>query len=607
MGIVPQNVSPKPSACGRPLRDERGIGFLLVLVIVAVVGAVAAGGVAAVLLLREEAHPPEETAKLLPSDTQIYFSLSLRPGNDQLRKFGDILGRFREHPNLQPKIDDLLEDAEAETGIDLREDIFPWIGPHVSIGVIDVVGSAIAGTTGGTPLVVALIGTTDSEQSVVFLQDWIAYQEQEGGLAFDAEPYRGFTVYSEQNYDQHYAVTEEYLLLTSERELLEDTIDRVADQDVTGSLYSSSRFQEALDALPEPRFSMLYVDAGVIWRDARRQLGDVLPAQVRQQLDDLIPEWAALTGSFIDRGVKLVVSAARSEGAQQTALITNSLASSRLLPSDTFAFVSFALGPDLDPLREQLADQRIPDLGSDVYDALSLGLGLPIDEDASFSDVLDVLLDRFRGATGLDLERDFLSWMTGEFSFAWLSTDLQAFSTDPDTEAQEAALLIQFDTEERDKVLGTMDEVIDLLEGSLPVQRIEVSYGGGQGVVLDIRELAATTAYRPGYLALDDHLIVATTVDALKLVASISQNQGDALVNEPEYSRLLKEVSGTRDAFIYVNIRGIIEAAVETLDGDSLREYRENAEPFIGPLRAILMTSDTREEVSSFSILLTVE
>ena len=482
-----------------------GSPILLATIAILVVGAAAAAAVIIFLTVGDKGHPPEDTAKFFPSDTQIFFSVNLSPGNDQLRKFRDILERFRENPDFQRKIDDWLEEADAETGIDWKEDVLPLLGPEISIGFVDIVGSTIATGTGGIPLVLALIGAKDSEKAEAVLQDWLRYLEQEEDLSFDTDSHRGVTIHSEDGGDQNYALTEDYVLVATDQDLLEDTIDRMQDGETAGSLYADSRFQEARSQLPSQRFSMLYVDAKAIWLDARRQLGEELSAELRDQINDVIPEWLALTGSFIDMGGKLTALAATSGDISDLATMENSLASTRLLPRDTLAFASFAFDPDLDPLRETLEDQRIEDLGPEFYDALFFEFGLEVDPNGTFSDVLDAALVRIEEETGLDLERDVLGWMTGEFSLALLPTDFQAVSQDPAAEPMEASAMIQFDPEKLDVLRRAVDRTVELLEERLGLMPDPISYGGGQGATFDIQELAGPTAYQPGYLILDGH------------------------------------------------------------------------------------------------------
>ena len=578
----------------------------LALVTVVIMGAVAAAVVIALVTVAGKAHPPEQTAKFFPLETQVYFSLNLSPGNDQLRKFRDIVQRFREHPNFQPKVDDWLDEADTETGIDPQQEILPWLGSEISVGVIDVVGSTVALGSDGLPLVLAILGSKNFQLAESVLKRWVDYIEKEQGLVFTTDTYQDATVYSGGDDVQHYAMTKEYVVFATDRDMLEDTIDRIEGADTSASLYTNARFQEVREALPDRRFSMLYVDTKAIWLDARRQFGENLPANLRQQLNDAIPDWVTLTGSFIERGVSLVTLAGTPEEAQEITRV-NSLASAHLLPSDTLAFVSFVLKPDLEPLREQLESQRISDLGTDFYDALSFQLGLAVDEDATFNDVLDALLDRFQDTVGLDLEKDILSWITGEVSLALLPTDFEAVADDPSGEALEALALLQFDAEKRDDVALALYRVGELLEDNLGLSPDRVSYGGGQGAVFDLQEITGRTAHVPGYLILEDHLVIATTAEALRLTGSIGEGRVDSLAEESQYARIEKELSSAPNPLVYVNFGWVRDAVVAALDPDDLQRYREEVEPFVGPLGGLVIAGEAQEGVSRATIALTIE
>ena len=590
------------------LGDQGGIGLALVLAIVGVVVVIGLGVAVAFWVLRDVDHPPEQTAKLLPAQTQVYFSLNLRPRGDQLAKFRSILARFRQHRNFQPKIDDLFNDADVETGIHPEEDVLPWLGPEVAIGIVDVVGSVVASAAGGTPLVIALMGTTDTERSLSVLRKWIAYQEREEALDFETGDYRGIPVFTERDDNQHYAVTADYVLLASDRDLLEDTIERIQDGDAEGSLFESARFKEARSALPERRFFTAYVDAEAIWQDARRQfLSAVLSSEQRRQIDDRVPEWAALTGTFIDPGLNLALSVATPEEALATQPRAISLASARLLPSDTLAFLSLGFEPDLDPLRKQLKEQRIGDLGPDVEAALRFPLGLALDADATLADLLDELLRMVNDSLGIDLEQDILAWMTGEVGLALLSTNFRKATDDPLSEAVKAMGLVQFEDEKRNEVVRATADITSWLEDAFGLVGERVSYGGGEGMVFDLRETAGIAVYDPGYLILGEHLIIATTADSLRSTASISAGQNESLAEEAEFSRLVKGVSGTRNPLLYVNLRQLTDAVVAALDPEDRRRYKENVEPFTQPLRALLAASDTQKGVSRSSMVITVD
>ena len=580
---------------------------LVIFAIVVLVGAAAAGGVVAFIVLRVEGHPPDQTAKFLPTNTQVYFSVNLRPDTGQLRKFQDLLQRFRRNPGFQSRIDELVDDAEAQTGIDLEEDVLGWLGPEIGIGLIDVIGSAISGGTGGPPIMVALISTTDHSRALRVLRDWIAYLESETGFTFTSDVYRGVTVFSDDGDTHHYAMTEDYLLVASDRPLLEDTIDRILDGDTDESLHESRRFLRALEALPDQRFSTLYVNTEAVWLDARRQFGAEIPAELRLQLDDAIPEWVAVTGTVIDRGAELLVSAAATKEASQTAPMTNSLSSAGLLPSDTIAFLSFAFEPNLDPIKEQLEKQAIADFDPNVSEALKQGLGLDISEESTFADILDKLLQRFEEAYGLDLESDVLAWMTGQLSFALLPTDFRALREDATEEAVDALAIVQFEAAERNAVDKAVETVVGLLEKEGGLERKRVSYSGAEGAVFDVQVSDGPGPYRPGYLVIGDHLVIATTDQVLEVAASIARSTDDSLSREPEYRRLVDRATGLRNPVVYLNIRGIREAVVDALDTSGQEQYRKSVEPFLEPLRALLVAGDTMDGATRVLITVTVE
>ena len=302
------------------------------------------------------------------------------------------------------------------------------------------------------------------------------------------------------------------MLFATDRGLLENTIDRIDAGSSASSLYENERFQEARKAGPSPRFSMLYVDTESIWTDVRRTFGAELPSELRDRISDFVPQWATLTTSFIDNGMKFTVSSPISEEVHEGDSKDLSLSATQLLPKDTLALLAFAVGPSLGEVREQLRDQRIEDLGPEFYDGL-FQLGLGISWDDSSADVLDAVLKTLKDAFGVDLERDILDWMSGELAFALLPINFRALSADPQTEAVNAAVFIQFDIAKRDAVTDGLEHLLDSIQEGLGFAPDAVSYGGGEGAVFDLSESIGISPYRPGYLILDDQLLIATTED----------------------------------------------------------------------------------------------
>ena len=81
------------------------------------------------------------------------------------------------------------------------------------------------------------------------------------------------------------------------------------------------------------------------------------------------------------------------------------------------------------------------------------------------------------------------------------------------------------------------------------------------------------------------------------------------MAEETEYARLVREIPGDKNPLLYVNIREIVEGVVAALDPDDRRGYEEEVEPFVGPLKALLLAgvSEFEEGLSLFSLILTIE
>ena len=114
------------------------ISILLILI----VGAAAAGYY--FFVYPKLSHPAEDTARFLPHKTRVYFSVNLRPGAAQILQAVDILSTFMKSTGELPdRYDELLEEFEAETGINIAQHFLPWIGPEIAMGLVDIGGLSV--------------------------------------------------------------------------------------------------------------------------------------------------------------------------------------------------------------------------------------------------------------------------------------------------------------------------------------------------------------------------------------------------------------------------------------------------------------------------------
>jgi len=453
---------------------------------------------------------------------------------------------------------------------------------------------------------IALIETTDPVRAKGFLEDWIGFLEDEGN-DYQTEIYKGATVFRDDSAFVYFAAVGDYLIIASDSDLLEETIDRIQSGGNGESLYSNPKFQKVREGLPEERFLTSYVDAKAIWIDSKRQFGKQIPEAVRRQVDASGLDWIDLTGSLLEMCVQVEVTSPVKTAAGTPPPSSTGWSSADLVPADSLAFGAFKISTNLDLLRERPAVQSVADLDPDVQSILTFMVAPSIDEQHSLSDVFDILLDRFEEIAGFDLERDLLDWMAGEFAFVLLPSDFKGASEQPPAAAVNAGMLVRFDKGQRKSVEKVLDTISGLLEDQLGISGAPAVHGAGIGVVYGASHILGNDVYRPGYLILDGQLIIATDTGVFQEIALVDANERPSLADDPEYSRIASRFSGVPEVLLYLNISEIEKAAVEAMDPDDLSQYRTEVEPFVGPLRAAFLTGMIDKDVRRVSLVVTAE
>ena len=548
---------------------ERGTATIVVIApIIMVVFIVAV--VVVLAFFRSFTHTGEETAKFLPADTDIYYSLNLRPGFSQLRKVRGMIERYTDNPDFQAKVDDLMDRLERESSVDLKEDVIPWLGPELAIGFINVVEIE------HNPQVVVFIGTRDREAADEVLRRLIRYQQDEQGLQFREDTYKGFPTFSDEDEEAHLAVTDDYLLLATTETLLHNTIDMM--EEPVNSLSENPRFREAQESVQEKRFSFLYVDVGSIVDQAIAR-GDG-PATDLQQVRDTLPKMLAVSSTFIDKGIR--IDASYETPAELDFLPPlNSIGSSGVIPDGSLALFSFTgLKGIVDETRSEL--EELVTFGLDVEEILS----------------------EFEEEVGIDFDQDVLGWMTGEVAVALLPSvfgfDLAqgSFGT--------VHLLAFFRFEERDEAQRGMDRIIDVIKKA-EISFETVSIRGEEARLADLSEFLDETEYAPGFIILDDYVAVGSTRESLATAIDVQKGREPPLSGEPEFSRLLDLTPESRNSLLYLNIRGLVNSVVDGLSSEAKEDYQEEVAPFVEPLKVFLSTAETSEERTTFTLVLTIE
>ena len=540
---------------------------LVTAALILVLGAAVVVGIYFIIQLRTLSQPPEETARFLPEETSLYVSVNLRPGVDQLMKAREVLALFRENPRFEEKLDELYGEIETETGIDVEEDLFPWLGPEIALAIPTFEGIA------GEMELVAFIGTTDTAAAESFLRKLLAV----AGTDYEETNARGhltFVVDPSSDYSPHIAVTDDYIVVATGAGTLESTLDRMdsgKNRD-RPSLFNNPGFQEAREAAESPRFGIIYVAPAGIAR-----FGEDIVEGLAGGLggfDDQLPDFIVASVTFIDRGIR--VSTSFDYPAQDQLFVStsaNSLGSAGLAPEDTLALVSFVGARD-------------------AWESFR-------DEDADLLDLsLDEVVDEIEAEIGIDIERDIFGWMAGELAFAMLLPSGVPFTMDE----IHANLYVEFD--DRAEALSGMARIRDALEGG-GLESRAVDFEGFDGVVIELGDGDGLPNLTPGYVVLDDYVVIGTTLTSLRQAVDAERGDTPSLRESPVFGRAMEAAGNSTDFLLYGNVRRIVREALDQLDETELEEYRDAAEPFVEPLEAFHLGATIEQEVVTVSAVVT--
>ena len=524
------------------------------------------------------AKPPEYSARYYPRDTLAYYWLTFTPGNGQLSDSREIFQLLNEYPVFEDWLDEIQDDFEEETSIDFDADVQPWIGVDLSAALIDFdlddeeIDAA------------ATIAVRDSEAAAEFLDDWLDYLEDESGSDFDKDSSGDFEIWIDENNPQAYALSNNLLVVATSEDILDDVIDRV-ESDGENSLADVDNFATARSALPGRRFPSLYfnVDSLVDELDEEVSAFDDWGIQGFVGIEEDLPEWAAVSASWIERG--LIVESVIPETASGVYSFAygEPLQSDpgETLPKDTLGYVAVAFDPDLDTWRAELRDYEmtdvIPEFSGSVdefnYESATLAdeMGLPeppkLRRNSELDDALDIGMWWANELVGIDLESDFFDYLDGELILAVSDFDLEELSEAPESYPLDVAAMLSYQRENADSLAETMDDMADFIEDEFDLDSDAVDIGVGvDAIIFELPE----TGYEPGYALLDKHMAFGTTTNVLEDLAS-SDNR---LASDQEYRRGMSHISDEWEFLAYLDLRPITDQ-IDFVNVDLSRAQRK--------------------------------
>jgi Protein of unknown function (DUF3352) len=463
------------------------------------------------------------SAALAPSGAVIYGEATLDPDADQQAALAALIEKFPGEGSAGQRIRGLLEQAfsKSGTGLSYADDIEPWLGDKAGF----FVSSLNPGADGSGALLVA----TDDEGQA---QDAI----EKAAKATDgkAADYKGHDYFTFSG-NGAAGVVDGWVVLGNVGgfEAAVDTGDGgepIEDDDA---------YAKALADAPEERLGFVFFNTPAFVDQLRKSgMGAAL---------------GPFTGLFKDPVLATIN--ANQHGVRLEATLPESLSSAVPI-----------LGASGGHAAELPADSWIalaqPDLGKTI--------SYFVDAFGSLAGGRDALAQQLKAATGLDLDKDVISWM-GDWSLFVRGTSVAELN---------GALVVETTDEAASRRF--IEAVARLarksLEGSDTVGPLEVP-GGGEGVTLHTPDVP-----QPIHLFQRDGKVVlaygdAAAADALSPAEKLGDTQG--------YKDAQEALGGDYDLSFYLAFEPILKLVDSTGAGDD--EGWQKVKPYLEPLGALVV------------------
>lgn len=310
----------------------------------------------------------------------------------------------------------LLEEGD----FDLTNDIIPWMGRGVGVGVTTF------GLSGLEPEFIAAIDVRDSGEFDRFFPKLRSTIEETDGPLLESD-YQGVTIFTST--DGAFALSKAVFLIGSNSFAVEDAIDAQSGE----SLADAPDFDATLELLPEDRVLTVWINAAK-YIDELEGFGGLTGGFEELGVFDPTsgPTSYGFSGQFVDAGLRFDFAAIYPETSEALAPWNDfQLETAELAPDSTLGF--FAAPPFI----EFYAD-TIQEAFAEEYD------------DARRQGIEEY---------GIDFESDFIDLLDGEFGFLVTREDGGVLDREFGFPVGLAAFL---GTSEQDRLLNTVARFIDI-------------------------------------------------------------------------------------------------------------------------------------------------
>lgn len=410
---------------------------------------------------------------------------------------GDVEFDADDPASALEQLDDQMDEA---TGMTITDDVLPWIGPNLGIGLLELDIEALDNNE--TPQIIFAATIRDTEPADVFIEDLIDAIEDKTGNDVDEVEYGGALVFEVDSdfEDEQIAFGRSDTIFFIATNI--DTLEEAIDAQNGDSLAGVEEYQDTIANLSGDRAITVYMSGDSIeeFANAAEDSPDFegFDADV---LKDLELKGIGMAGMVTAEGIRLdFVSSYNSLTEEQQEMLdaqTDDIKTADFLPESTYLF---------------LVGQRLDLAWQTAVDALASS---GINED-DFDEAMDMFDDMF----GFNPNDDLIPLLNGEYSLAIVDSDEGLIAEEFDTDLGAVMMLGSSDGEE----LANLAE--DFTDG-LEDQDLNVDDSGNDDVT--IYEVEDPGGELVGaYGVSEDYLIASTSGESIENLFNGEANLADS-------------------------------------------------------------------------------
>jgi len=535
-------------------------------------------------------RPAVTVARLLPANTLGYLTIDPSPEGSQKAAFDNMRAAFEAQPGFKEAWDNitkstaeqsssLLGGQDCEYGGNI-EDTSSYLGNNVTLAVLPPSTGDLEKLEGASsdPSIVQdvmsrnIVGIVDLDFNPLNKKGPIADLKRQTGDPSKmevAEKYKDVEIrkFSACKATVYFSLLDgtSTAVIGAKVEPVRAIIDQFKDE--KGALRNDATFKTLSGQVPQDRIAALYINVTEIYKQVRLAAPDV----VNQTTADGA---FLMTLSGQNDGVQIdIASEADIQGLGGVGSMSAGTVASGM-----------QVNPDAKPDASTISDIPTDSIGflvgADLKTPIQATLDAVRKQDAQSVSSIE---NNFKEQTGLDLRRDILPLLGGDYVLSVASQNLEESPVPP------IVFQLKLNADDRAKAQEVMSKLVtSMMQGQKP-QSFELEGGTFYSPMGESGPLLAGVG--------KDRFMVVYDKDfdsAKARVESVTNNFGKGFSNTDAWKNVSEHLPRDSNLIGYFDLTGIREMVEPTLPPDQKEVYEEQGSPFLRPFKHLLFGSATQ-------------